>query len=120
MDYKIFRLNNIDYSAVIVITKCVPPTSILNLLRRDLNNNNIDGKIIIDALMYFGNNDDRFIEFTYKNDTLIKESFNYIKIDKNNMLRVYASNILKSDNELFDNSILNSFQKKLIAEGCII
>lgn len=120
MDYKIFKLDNFEYSAIIVITSCVPPTSIFNLLKRDLKTNNIEGKILVDALMYFGNNEDRFIEFICKDDIFIKESFNYIKIDKNNMLRVYASDILKNDHDLIDSSILNSFQKKLITHGCII
>jgi hypothetical protein len=117
-NYNFIKLGNSRYSVLIIETVCEPPSKLLDKIAEDLSAEGICGEVIIDSLLYNGNNNERFISMYFCGNQFDKSSFKFVKIAREDILRVLTSEFLRSNYELVEYSILNSFQKKLLIKGC--
>jgi hypothetical protein len=101
------------YNALIISFSYESPYYLWNVFEKELINNNINGKVLIDCLLYNGNNENRFIEVDFNNSFNDKSIKNAV-LDRNNYYRILASEILSEYPEIIEYSILNEFQKKLL------
>ena len=85
-------------------------------MKLNLKNN----KVLFDMILCRGNTSDRFIEFKIDSNMLVKSSMSILKIGKKNNIRKLSTNILNSNKEMLENSILTSIQKKMILKGIAI
>jgi hypothetical protein len=73
----------------------------LNEISAELLSNKINGIVIIDCLLYCGNNQDRFISAYYDNGFDFN-SFKYENIKRESYLRKLTSNYLRENNDLVE------------------
>jgi hypothetical protein len=101
------------YAALIVGITYECPYIYWHKLENDLIKNNITGKVLIDCLLYSGNNCSRFIEVDFDN-TFNDNSIKNVILDRSDSYRILSSEILSEYPEIVDYSILNNCQIKLI------
>lgn len=109
---------SVYYSAIIIETICEPPTSLLEKIGNELKRKNISGEILIDALLYSGNSNERFIKANFIDGKFDEGSFDYIRIPRGAMERKISSEYLRNKIDLLWSSCLTEIQKKLIIKGC--
>lgn len=120
-NFDIVSINDEEYKCIIFSTSFETPLTYLNdinqfLLNRDLNS----CKVIFDMLTHMGNNSDRFVEAYFDGKTLNVDTFKHVQISKKHELRKAACNYFKDNINILDNSILSSFQKKMLEKGIAI
>ena len=113
-----FNSEQLDYSAIVITTIPETPTTLLEKIGIDLNYKEINGQILIDSLLYSGNNSERFIKVNFINGDFVKDSFEYISIPRGSFERKLSSDYLRSKIEILYSSCLTEIQKKLILKGC--
>lgn len=119
-DYDVLRSADSNYPVYIIENSCEPPTSLLKDIENDLSSLGISGEIIIDSLLYNGNNQERFISAYFNGNKFDSGTFKFIEVDNNNILRKLTSEYFRKNISLIEYSILNNHQKKLIIHGCDI
>lgn len=118
--YDIIKLENLDYDGLVMICNANSPNDYLPLIYKELKENDIKGKIIIDEILHVGNTGKRFIEFEFNNNLSIEEiKMNFVDVSKDNKLREIACEYLRK-NDLINFSILSSIQKRMINKGISI
>lgn len=117
-DYYLFKLVDMKYNILVVETSSESPIKLINMISDDLIKNKIEGKIIIDSLLYNGGNKERFISAIFINGKFDIDSFEFVKIERGDPIRKITSEYLRQNKELIEYSILNTIQKRLILSGC--
>ena len=114
-DYKIISIDNDEYDVIIFSEEQRHPLSNLEEIEKELMKLNLkNNKVLFDMILCRGNTSDRFIEFKIDSNMLVKSSMSILKIGKKNNIRKLSTNILNSNKEMLENSILTSIQKKMI------
>ena len=120
-DYKIISIDNDEYDVIIFSEEQRHPLSNLEEIEKELMKLNLkNNKVLFDIILCRGNTSDRFIEFKIDSNMLVKSSMSILKIGKKNNIRKLSTNILNSNKEMLENSILTSIQKKMILKGIAI
>ncbi|WP_195953143.1 type II toxin-antitoxin system RnlB family antitoxin [Clostridium saudiense] len=120
-DYKIISIDNDEYDVIIFSEEQRHPLSNLEEIEKELMKLNLkNNKVLFDMILCRGNTSDRFIEFKIDSNMLVKSSMSILKIGKKNNIRKLSTNILNSNKEMLENSILTSIQKKMILKGIAI
>jgi|SRR5690606_18872457 len=78
------------------------------------------GKVIVDTVLFSGNNSDRFLEIKCDQGKVDFNTINYVNLERKDELRIKANDILRKYPSIVNNSILNSSQKKLLLHGISI
>lgn len=118
--YKVVNINKDDYKYLVLSTSFETPLTYLEEIDEELAHCDGKYKVIFDLLLSIGNTSERFIEAMFDGESLIKTSFDYIEISKQSELRKLTTQILKENSDLLENSVLNSFQKKMLSKGITI
>lgn len=85
----------------------------------DRNLEDFTGKVLVDMAALNGNNNRRFIEFTFINNR-IDEKHNAVLIDTSNQIRIASNNLLAKFAKSLKFSALNRTQVKLLVSGVSI
>lgn len=85
----------------------------------DRNLEDFTGKVLVDMAALNGNNNRRFIEFTFINNR-IDEKHNAVLIDTSNQIRIASNNLLAKFAKALKFSALNRTQVKLLVSGVSI
>ncbi|MDY3360015.1 MAG: type II toxin-antitoxin system RnlB family antitoxin [Clostridium celatum] len=117
-EFNIVVMNDFKYSVVIIDKTSEPPTYLLPKLKDELISNSISGDILIDSLLYSGNSNERFIKANFIDGDFIKGSFEFVDIERGNVIRKITSDYLRDNQELIEFSILSTMQKRLVIKGC--
>ncbi|HDX9541510.1 MULTISPECIES: type II toxin-antitoxin system RnlB family antitoxin [Bacillus] len=112
-------LNDSSYFALLTTLNSNSPVDLIKEYEHE-NEFICSGKIIVDTILYSGNNDDRFIEISCKDGRIDFCTLNHVQIERKNNLRVTANNILRKYPNIINNSILNNAQKQLLLHGISI
>ncbi|AZV58935.1 type II toxin-antitoxin system RnlB family antitoxin [Clostridium sp. AWRP] len=116
--FKIFLLEEGNYSALIVLTSCESPSKFVDQIAEELIKKEVKGKILLDTLMHSGNSDERFISVYFDGKSFLDDTFEFVQIKKNSQTRKQSASYFKECPEIVEYSILNSFQKRLLLKGC--
>ena len=103
-----------------LIISCIPdsPLTLMERIELELNKKQIKGIIIVDQILHSGNNQDRFISLRF-DGKIDKKSIQFQQIDKKTKIREISCHYLK-ENNLIDDSILSSTQKRMLNKGISI
>lgn len=96
------------------------PFEYLSEISADLKEIGFSGLIILDTLLHSGNNEERFIGCKFKNNMLLKDSFEMLNIPKKDEIRRYLCDYLKNDLEYVELSSLATSQIRPLEKGCVI
>lgn len=66
---------------------CESPFDFLPEMQDELNSISFSGNVIIDELLHSGNNEERFIGCEFCDGTFVKESFRFLKVQKQDPIR---------------------------------
>lgn len=120
-DYCVLKLENNDYAAMIISKSHETPFIYLEEIVTELKNQNIgNAKVIFDMLLCRGNSSERYTEAIFDGEVFLKSSFQFIKVNKKDILRHLAHDFYNSHIDILDNSILTSLQIKMIKKGIVI
>lgn len=117
-EFNIVITNDFKYSVIIIDKTSEPPTYLLSKLKDELISNGVSGHILIDSLLYSGNSSERFIEANFLDGNFDEGSFQFVDIERGNIIRKITSDYLRKNEELINFSILSTMQKRLVAKGC--
>jgi hypothetical protein len=119
--YELLTVNYNEYKFLVLSTSFETPLNHINEITTELSENGSnDYKVIFDMLLSIGNTSERFVEAKFDGDKLNQSSFNYIHVNKKDDLRKISTQFLKENCYLLDNSVLNSYQKKMVSKGITI
>ena len=112
-------LNDNSYFALLTT---LSPNNPIDLIRQFVEEHQFNclGNIIVDCILYTGNNSDRFIEIKCEDGKLNLNKYNFVILDRKNEIRIKANNTLRRYPVLVNNSILSNSQKKLLLHGISI
>ena len=120
-NFDVMSIDLEDYKCIIFSTSFETPLTYLDDINEKLIKCDLDGcKVVFDMLTHIGNNSDRFIEVNFDGKSLDVNTFRHIKISKKHGLRKASSNYFKNHLNILDDSILTSFQKKMLQKGISI
>lgn len=97
-DYKVL-ITLLNYE--VLISKCLKEIKL---------NDKTEQKILVDTLLCSGENEYRFIEIITKNGIIDTEEYKYIEVDNN--IKKIANDIIKTNKNAIENSILTKKQKR--------
>ena len=97
-----------DYKVLITLLNYEVPIS--KCLKKIKLNNKMEQKILIDSLLCSGENEYRFIEIITKNGIIDTKEYKYIEVDNN--IKKIANDIIKTNKNAIENSILTKEQKR--------
>lgn len=107
-------LSEFEYLAVpFTIEKHFP---IINDVFQD-NYKDFTGKILVDSFATSGNTEYRFLSYDVTNGDVDLNSMEYVEVPRNNKLRQMSNDILRCHENLVENSILTTTQKKMLFKG---
>lgn len=118
--YIIEYLDNKPYVAVIIGTSYESPIIYLREIAKELNEKSIRGVVIFDMLLHSGNGKDRFFEINFNGQEFNNNTAKNIRFERRAPLRKKTCEILFTNPEFVESSILNKQQKELIKHGCCI
>ncbi|MEN3776546.1 type II toxin-antitoxin system RnlB family antitoxin [Priestia megaterium] len=120
-NFDLESLEDYEYKFVVYSTSFETPFACIDEITEELKKqNNSNVKVLFDLLLSIGNTSERFVEAKFDGEMLCKSSFQYIKLDKKNSLRMRSRDYYRAHLFLLDNSVLNSSQIKLISKGICI
>ncbi len=120
-NYELIPSPNENYLCVIVPTSHYQPLNGIEGLVPLLNNTfSKPGYVIFDFILSSGNTKERYANVFFNNEGFVAETFNYIIVEKNDLIRKVVSDFLKGKNFYLTHSVLNSTQQKMIENGYII
>lgn len=103
-EYTIKKYNNFF---MIFINCFKSPIDLLEDIEKSFRQKNVlNAKVKIDGLLYYGNNDQRYIELSLENGEL--NNFKFLKIPKNHETRNKSMIYFNKNESLLDYSILGS------------
>lgn len=114
------ELNNEKYKVLIILTTYEPPLKYLDAYTLYLINKEYYGYLLIDTLMHSGNSNERFLEAFFDGEIIKNDTIKFTNIDKKNSIRKATCDLLRSNPDMLNYSILNSAQKQLINKGLCI
>lgn len=97
-----------NYKVLITLLNYEIPIS--KCLKEIKLNDKTEQKILVDSLLCSGENEYRFIEMATKNGIIDTKEYKYIKVDNN--IRKIANDIIKTNKNAVENSILTKNQKR--------
>ncbi|ADQ45555.1 hypothetical protein Calkro_0662 [Caldicellulosiruptor kronotskyensis 2002] len=108
---------NTEYKVMVIVLDSVFLTEILDEIERELEYLKVKGNVLIDTLLFNGNNDERFISIYFDGQKFDLGSYKIVKFKKDSSFRRITSDYLRVNKEILEYSILNDFQRKLIKKG---
>jgi hypothetical protein len=97
-----------DYKVLITLLNYEVPIS--KCLKEIKLNDKTEQKILVDSLLCSGENEYRFIEMATKNGIIDVSEYKYIEVDNN--IKKIANDIIKTNKNAIENSILTKEQKR--------
>lgn len=97
-----------DYKVLITLLNYEVPIS--KCLKKIKLNDKTEQKILVDSLLCSGENEYRFIEMATKNGIIDTKEYKYIEVDNN--IKKIANDIIKTNKNAIENSILTKKQKR--------
>lgn len=97
-----------DYKVLITLLNYEVPIS--KCLKEIKLNDKTEQKILVDSLLCSGENEYRFIEMATKNGIIVVLEYKYIEVDNN--IKKIANDIIKTNKNAVENSILTKEQKR--------
>lgn len=97
-----------DYKVLITLLNYKVPIS--KCLKEIKLNDKTEQKILVDTLLCSGENEYRFIEIITKNGIIDTKKYKYIEVDNN--IKKIANDIVKTNENAIENSILTKEQKR--------
>lgn len=115
--YKIIPLENQEYAYLIILCNANSPYDYINDILKELDGKSSE-KVLIDQMLHVGNNEKRFITFKCDDQNSVLEK-RFVRIKKDSPLRRTSCEFFRG-NEIIENSILSSIQKRMIKKGIVI
>ena len=115
--YKIIPLKNQEYAYLVILCNASSPYDHINDILQELKNKG-SSKVLIDQMLHVGNNEKRFLTFCFDGQNSVSEKA-FVRIKKDSPLRRTSCEFFKN-NEIMENSILSSIQKRMIKKGLVI
>ena len=115
--YKIVPLENQEYAYLIILCNANSPYDYINDILKELDSKSSE-KVLIDQMLHVGNNEKRFITFKCDGQNSVSEK-QFVRIKKDSPLRRTSCEFFRG-NEVIENSILSSVQKRMIKKGIVI
>lgn len=97
-----------DYKVLITLLNYEVPIS--KCIKEIKLNDKTEQKILVDSLLCSGENEYRFIEMATKNGIIDVSEYKYIEVDNN--IKKIANDIIKTNKNAIENSILTKGQKR--------
>ena len=107
---KKFIITELKRNYKVLITLLNYDIPISKCLKEIKLNDKTEQKILVDSLLCSGENEYRFIEMATKNGIIDTKEYKYIKVDNN--IRKIANDIIKTNKNAVENSILTKNQKR--------
>lgn len=111
------EVSSTEYKVMVIVLDSVFLTEILDEIRKVLECLRVKGNVLIDTLLFNGNNDERFISIYFDGQQFDLGSYKIVKFRKGSSFRRITSDYLRVNKEILEYSILNDFQRKLIEKG---
>ena len=87
----------------------------------EVKKNNIhDARVLFDSLLSIGNTSERFAEASFVGEKFVLNSFKFVEIKKNNMIRKFCARFFNENGNMLEYSILTPIQKELLRKGATI
>lgn len=118
--YILEYLHNQLYIAVVVGISYESPIMYLEDIEYELKNKEVNGKVLFDMLLHSGNGLDRFFEMNFNGNVFEDDSAKTVRLERLAPIRKKSCEILTTNYEFVEDSILNKQQKQLIRHGCCI
>ncbi|KEQ25186.1 type II toxin-antitoxin system RnlB family antitoxin [Paenibacillus tyrfis] len=118
--YDLVQIENKEYPYFVISTSYETPLTQLSQLTQELSAYQNAFKIVFDFLLCSGNSSDRFYEAFFDGKELIKTSFKNLNLDKKNELRKFSCDYFRNHKDYLENSVLNTYQKKMLEKGIVI
>ena len=106
-DFIITKLKK-DYKVLITLLNYEVPIS--KCLKKIKLDDKTEQKILVDSILCSGKNEYHFIEMTTKNGIIDTKEYKYIEVDNN--IEKLAVEIIKTNKNAVENSILTKEQKR--------
>ncbi|EIW20728.1 MULTISPECIES: type II toxin-antitoxin system RnlB family antitoxin [Pelosinus] len=119
-DIKIISINKKDI-CMIFSTTYLSPLKFIAEVEKEISSFTNDGiEVIFDFFLSNGNTRERYAKAYFNGVNIVRESFEYTNINKNDSLRSFSAEFYKDSIDKMDFSFLTSIQKKMIAKGIAI
>ncbi|MDD2972505.1 MAG: type II toxin-antitoxin system RnlB family antitoxin [Lachnospiraceae bacterium] len=119
--FKIVPLEEQQYDVIIFSESYDSPFSCLEEITEEVKKNNIrDARVLFDALLSIGNTSERFAEASFVGEKFVLDSFKFVEIKKNNMIRQFCAHFFNENSNILEYSILTPIQKELLRKGATI
>ena len=117
--FVIKKIKNIDNYAgfIIFLDTDNGIFDMINEIEKELNKQNIEGKILIDQLLLTGNSFNRFVECNFKSKIDFRTAHNINPDNLSYNFRLETFKYLHRHYEYVENSILTDKQKEFIKKG---
>lgn len=114
-----YSIVNHEDSFKVYINSCKSPIEILENLKESFVQQNIlYANIIIDGLLYYGNNNQRYLKLNLEKGEFIDATF--LEVPKNSNIRKESMYYFNENRDLLKYSILDSIDSNLIEKGVAI
>lgn len=119
-DIKILNECNREIN-MIFSTSYLSPLKFIDDIEKEISTLfNGEVEVIFDLFLSNGNTSERYAKVIFDGNKFIKDSFEFINIDKKNIIRTLSSKYYSAKKKELDFSFLNNIQKKMIIKGIAI
>ena len=119
-EVRIIKQNN-SMHGLVFSTSYISPLKFLAEIEEELGSKVHEKiEVVFDFLLSSGNTNERFAKAVFDGKSFDKSSFQFIKLEKKNIIRGLSADFYKMGAGYVDNSMLTSVQKKLVHKGLYI
>lgn len=105
---------------IVFSTTYISPLKCLNDIKKDLSKSDVKGDVLFDFLLSNGNNSKRFAKIYFNGQDFIGDTFEYIKVDKNEIYRKLSAEYYVKSKDRMNFSFIGYKLKEIVCNGVII
>ena len=123
--YKIVQNTTIEskYAFVVVSTSYIDPLEeiwMIEQIEREIGVQSKNCSVLFDLLACLGDNSERFISLYFDGEHFDLNTVEFVDFSKKSVIRDVSKNVLLEMADGLDNTMLNTFQKRILQSGISI